>query len=105
RKLFKNRFENHKLRLDDHTIVSQFSSESWPIFFLGTTVMLSLVIAVLGILLYREKGKVKLEKQIERKFTDLFQNASDLGYVHSLRGEILQINSHIPVFLGLSDNA
>lgn len=76
---------------------------------LGTSIILSLVLGIFTLILLHErvkhkhqKDKVSLIEADEAKYADLFNNVSDIVYLHSLSGVIQQINDTAMRLLGYS---
>jgi len=76
----------------------------WWTFAVGTIVFLVLSGTIVIIFFFHQREKFKLLLESERKYGDLFNNVSDIIYVHSLSGEILEINKTATLLIGYSRN-
>lgn len=72
----------------------------WWTVFIGTIVSVTLVLALVTVLLLYQKQKRKLLEEGERRYTDLFNNVSDVIFIHSLDGIILDINQTVAALIG-----
>ncbi|MFQ5605076.1 MAG: PAS domain S-box protein [bacterium] len=83
------------------------SFELWWAFIVGTIVLLMLGTSMILIIissqrrfLAAQKEKMAELRKSEKQYSDLFDNVSDIVYIHSLDGEILKINAALSQFLG-----
>jgi len=94
--------------LYDSISMSQVGLDFWWIFLIGTSVVLTLGITLVVMVMLHQKTKFKLEmekynliKASEQKYNDLFNNVSDIIYIHSLEGKILDVNLNASRLFGL----
>lgn len=87
--------------------MSQVGIDFWWTFFVGTTIVLTLGITLVIMVMLHQRTKYKLEmekclliKENEQKYNDLFNNVSDLIYIHTLDGVITDVNQSIARILG-----
>jgi len=87
--------------------MSQVGIDFWWTFFVGTTIVLTLGITLVIMVMLHQRTKYKLEmekclliKKSEQKYNDLFNNVSDIIYIHSLDGIIIEINQTVFRLLG-----
>ncbi|MFQ5865137.1 MAG: PAS domain S-box protein [bacterium] len=87
--------------------MSASSFEIWWAFIVGTIVLLTLGIGfIVTIVLSQrtfiatQKEKMEALQKSKQKYTDLFNNVSDMVYIHSLDGKIQQINAAVTHHLG-----
>lgn len=80
----------------------------WWTLLIGTAAFLSLGIGLVTVLLVHERTKRKLEsekttilRESERRYGDLFNNVTDLIYIHAIDGTILTVNESIAKLLCL----
>ncbi|MBS4027343.1 MAG: PAS domain S-box protein [Ignavibacteriales bacterium] len=73
----------------------------------GTFVIVILITFVIALLLYNQRRFIKSQKQKletlqqrDKKYNDLFNNVTDIIYIYSLEGEIVQINDAATRILG-----
>jgi len=83
------------------------TEEFWWFVFVGTTTALTLGIGFVVLLLIHERTKSRLQQEkfdllaeSEKRYTDLFENVSDLVYIHSLSGRLLTVNRMVTKLLG-----
>ena len=83
------------------------SLDFWWMLMVGTTVGLTLALGLIVSVLISQRTKLKLEREklalaraSEKKYSDLFHNVSDIVYVHSLDGGILQVSRAVTRLLG-----
>ena len=86
------------------------SLDFWWMLLVGTTVGLTLALGLILSVLISQRTKLKLEREklalaraSEKKYSDLFHNVSDIVYVHSLDGTILQVSRAATRLLGYSN--
>ncbi|MFQ5709955.1 MAG: PAS domain S-box protein [bacterium] len=87
--------------------MSAASSEIlWP-FIVATVTLFILGIGIIAIIVVNhqkiirtQREKLEAIRRSEQNYTDLFNNVSDLVYVHSLDGQLLQINQAVTKQLG-----
>ena len=85
----------------------QSAPELWWAVSLGTVVLLAFAIGIIAVIIVnqrrflaaRKRQWEELQKR-EAQYRDLFNNVSDVVYIHSLTGHILQINLAITKLLG-----
>lgn len=87
------------------------STEFWWLFFLGNSLLLALVFGFIAFIIYNQRKfqksqQEKLEqlKQSEEKYSNLFNNVTDIVFIHSMDGNIIQINNAVKTLLGYSPN-
>lgn len=87
------------------------SLEFWWALIVGTTVLLILVIGIVAILFLNhrrfmraEREKLETIRRIERTYSDIFNNVSDIVFVHSMDGKLIQINEAVTPQLGYQVN-
>ncbi len=88
------------------------TSEFWWILLVGTIVALTLGIGMVALLFLNERTKARLQREHfalleenERRYADLFENVSDLVYVHSATGVVLSVNRVASTLLGYPPDA
>lgn len=71
----------------------------WWVFGVGTIAFLILSVGLIGSVLYSQKTKHRLEREkyvslleSENRYRDLFDNVTDIVYIHSLDGRLIEIN-------------
>lgn len=81
----------------------------WWLFVLGNAALLVLVFGFIALTIFNQKKflkdqQEKLEqlRQSEEKYSNLFNNVTDIVFIHSLEGKILQINEAVKTLLGYS---
>ncbi|MFZ5518410.1 MAG: PAS domain-containing hybrid sensor histidine kinase/response regulator [Candidatus Zhuqueibacterota bacterium] len=87
--------------------MSPSSSEFWWLFVLGNIALLALVFGFITIIFHNQRKfqkdqQEKLEqlKQSEEKYSNLFNHVTDIVFIHSLDGHIVQINNAVRDLLG-----
>ncbi|MFI5253387.1 MAG: PAS domain S-box protein [Bacteroidota bacterium] len=85
------------------------SSEIWWELFLGTCVTVSFAVFFIATIAINQRRYIKIQrdkleevKKSESKYSDLFNNVTDVVFIHSLMGEILEINHSGLAFLGVA---
>src|ERR1700741_379550 len=85
------------------------TTEFWWFLLIGTITALTLGLGLIGLLLVNERTRSRLQQEkydlvekSERKYGDLFENVSDLIYIHSLSGIITSINPTVTALLGFA---
>jgi PAS domain S-box-containing protein len=81
--------------------------DPWWALFIGTAGLLLLALSLVTALSIHRHSTLRLRReksdaveQSERKFTELFNTVSDIVYVHSPEGVIIQVNPSIGLILG-----
>ncbi len=83
------------------------SPEIWWALFLAVLIFFVLGATVVGsVLVYQrrliksQREKMEAIRRSERQYSDLFNNVTDLVFVHSLKGKVLQVNDAVTHCLG-----
>ncbi len=78
----------------------------WDLVF-GTSIVLTMVVALVTVLLIHSRIKLKMRQEkvrevqaSERKYQELFNNVSDIVYIHDLEGKILSVNTAVEKIVG-----
>ena len=88
-----------------------FSPDIWWAFIIGTLVLMILGFGLVGsIFIYQrrlisaQREKMEAIRKRERQYSDLFNNVTDLVFIHSMEGTLLQVNAVLTKFLGFEKN-
>jgi PAS domain S-box-containing protein len=84
------------------------SIDFWWTLFVGTTAAMTLVVAFIVALFFNQRTKFRSQKEKfeiaqagEKRYADLFNSVSDIIYVHSPSGVIVQVNQAVKNTLGV----
>jgi PAS domain S-box-containing protein len=84
------------------------NAEVWWIIAIGTIVTVSFAIFLISTIVVNQRRFIRIQedrldevKRSEEKYSDLFNNVTDVVFIHSLNGEILEINERGLTLLNL----
>ncbi|MBI5021166.1 MAG: PAS domain-containing sensor histidine kinase [Ignavibacteriales bacterium] len=77
-------------------------NDFYSTFYFGTILFLILSGSIIIIFFFHQKEKLKLLRESEKKYSDLFHNVSDIIYIHTLDGDFLEINKSASQLLDYS---
>lgn len=75
-------------------------NDTWWVFYVGTVVLIIMSGSIVVIFILHQRQKLNILRESEQKYSDLFNNVSDIIYIHALDGEISEINDSAPRMLG-----